>query len=248
MLTARPTRFHRYLFARYFRSHARRRLAQIALRGGEHLAEWNRDRDPNKPLLIVANHASWWDAVMPILISLNTFNHDAYGIMEERQLRRHGFFRRLGMFSVDRENFRSARRSLDYAANLLRGTGRVLWLFPQGTIVPNDARPIRCYSGTAHLITLIGECAILPVAFRYELLAEERPIALASVGKIVDIPPGNKQNTRQLTELISRILTAEADMLRDDFREERLEGFSVILAGKRSISNRRGLGGTKRKP
>ena len=81
----------------------------------------------------------------PILISLDLFDHDAYGIMEERQLRRYGFFRRLGMFSVDRENFRSARRSLDYAATLLRGTGRVLWLFPQGEIVPNDRRPVRCY-------------------------------------------------------------------------------------------------------
>lgn len=237
MLTARPTRFHRRFFTRYFRGHARKRLAQFSVCGGERLAAWNRDRAPDRPLLIAANHASWWDAVMPILLSLDLFDHDAYGIMEERQLRRYGFFRRLGMFSVDRENFRSARRSLDYAAALLRGTGRVLWLFPQGEIVPNDRRPIRCYSGTAHLIRLIGECSLVPVAFRYELLHQERPIALARVGEIMDIGPDDGGTAAGRTELIAALLTDQADRLRDDFCDERLDDYIPVLHGRRSIND-----------
>lgn len=238
MLTATPTQFHRRFFTWYFRRHARKLLAQIRMRGGEKVADWNRERGPGRPLLIIANHSSWWDAVMPILLSLDKYNHDAYGIMEERQLRRYGFFRKLGMFSIDRENFRSAKRSLDYAAELLRETDRVLWLFPQGEIVPNDRRPIHCYSGTAHLIQRIGTCAIVPVAFRYELLREERPIALVSVGEIEEVAANDGRTIPQLTEHITALLTAQADRLRDDFCREQLEEFDVILRGKGSINNR----------
>lgn len=175
---------------------------------------------------------------MPILTSLDRFSHDAYGIMEERQLKRYGFFRRVGMFSIDRESPRSAMRSLEYASDLLRRTGRVLWLFPQGDIRPNDLRPIECYSGTSHLIRLLGDCTLLPVAFRYELLGEERPIALGRFGNPERITEKNIPGIRDLTAHIAERITVEADRLRDDVLGEHLEEYTTILAGKHSIDRR----------
>lgn len=238
MIKAQPTAFHRRFFSAYFRRRAAARFSRILLNDGHDLERWDRRYNPDLPLVIVANHSSWWDAVMPILLSLDHFNHDAYGIMEEAQLRRYGFFRRLGMFSVDRDNPRSARHSLGYAAELLRGTGRVLWLFPQGEIVPNDRRPIHCYSGTSHIIRLIGHCVLLPIAFRYELLHEEYPVALCRAGTAETIGPDEADDIPALTHRIAGLITMEADRLRTDVLDQDLTGYTTILRGKGSIDQR----------
>ena len=213
-------------------------LSGVMVRGLEHLTTWNRAESPDHPLIIVANHSSWWDAVMPILISLYRLDHDAYGVMEERQLEQYGFFRKLGMFSVDRENPRSAYRSIEYGANLLRQTGRVLWLFPQGLILPNDKRPIHSYSGTAHLIRKTGACSIVPVAFRYELLHDERPTAFGRIGIPEYIPDTGKLDTEILNNEITERLTRTVDLLREDVLEERLESYEMIVRGRKSINER----------
>ena len=120
MIPAEPSRLARRAGARYFRYRGRRRLAGVHAAELERMEAWNRNgsnQAADRPLIIVANHASWWDALMPILISLDHFDHDAYGVMEERQLRRFGFFRKLGMFSIDRAVKTSGGRPLLMAAS-----------------------------------------------------------------------------------------------------------------------------------
>ncbi|MBK9184389.1 MAG: hypothetical protein IPM83_15075 [Ignavibacteria bacterium] len=75
------------------------------------------------PTIIVSTHGSWWDAVVTIVMSLRRYRLDADGMMEYRQLTKYRFFSRIGMFSVVREDPRSAVRSLHYAADRLRNTG-----------------------------------------------------------------------------------------------------------------------------
>ncbi len=210
-------------------------LSGVMVAGLEHLADWSRDVSPDRPLILIANHSSWWDAVMPILISLERLNHDAYGVMEERQLKRYGFFRKLGMFSIDREDARSAYRSLEYGAGLIRNTGRVLWLFPQGEIVPNDRRPLRFYSGTARIIRMTGSCSVATVAFRYELLHNERPTAFARIAPPEHFTGIDLPDVNGLNEHLVRMLTRTMDQLREEVVNEQLEEYEPVLKGKRSI-------------
>jgi 1-acyl-sn-glycerol-3-phosphate acyltransferase len=154
--------------------------------------------------------------------------------MEEKQLARYRFFRRAGIFSIDRENPRSAMESLRYAAGLLAGRSRVLWLFPQGVILPNDRRPIDCSPGAAHLVGMLPKCTIAPVAFRYELLGEERPFAWVSIGEPIAIRSERRGSTRDLTAQIATILTAEADALRDDVVSARTGEFTDIIRSRRN--------------
>lgn len=213
------------------------RFCRVLARNLERLAPWN-DAAPDEPLLIAANHSSWWDAVLPIVISCGALRHDAYGMMEERQLRRYGFFRRAGIFSVDRENPRRGLESLDYAAGLLRGRGRVLWMFPQGRIVPNDLRPIMCEKGIGRLIGMVGNCTVIPVIFRYEVGREELPAAYISVGEPRRFTEGETATPAARTADVASMLTREADSLRDTVLSEDLSGFTTLLRGRRSISER----------
>lgn len=235
MLKANPTTFHRRLLAGYFSRRMRKRFAGVLARGLARLEPWNAG-GAGEPLLIVANHSSWWDAALPIVISCGALRHDAYGIMEEAQLARYRFFTRAGIFSIDRDNPRRALESLRYAAALLGRTGRVLWMFPQGRIVPNDRRPIECEHGIGRLIGMIGECTVVPVAFRYEVGREELPLAYISVGEGKRF--AGDGTPRELSAAVASMLTTELDSLRDTLLAESLEEFLPLLAGRTSISTR----------
>lgn len=237
MLKARPTRFHRRLLALYFTRLLRRRFARVLVSNPERLAPWHEGR-AREPLIIAVNHSSWWDAVLPIVISCGAMRHDAYGMMDQRQLARYRFFTRAGLFSVDRENARAALASLEYAAGLLRGTGRVLWMFPQGRIVPNDVRPIICESGIGRLIGMTGACSVMPVAFRYEVGREELPVAYISVGEAVHISTDTPGSAAVRTADITALLTHQADKLRDMVLGEHMKYFSPLVQGTSSISKR----------
>ncbi|GCE19584.1 lysophospholipid acyltransferase family protein [Dictyobacter kobayashii] len=92
------------------------------------------------PIIICANHSSWWDGYVGALVERH-LKLDGYLMMEEPQLKRYFFFRWIGCFSVDRHNPRSAMQTIHYASKLLKKRpGHMVWLFPQGEIFPNDYR------------------------------------------------------------------------------------------------------------
>ncbi len=237
VITPRPTGMHRALWGRYFERRARRRFARVLMRGIEHLDAWSSGGTADRPLLVVANHSAWWDAVFPVIISCRRMRHDAYALMDQEQLARFRFFRRVGVFSVNRADARSAMRTLRYADELLRDTRRVLWIFPQGRIVPNDARPIVCEVGTAHLARMLRRCAIAPVAFRYDVGRDELPIACIDIGPPALLDADDVADPRALTARIAAMIEERLDALREEMLAERLDEFSSAL---HSIGSRRG--------
>jgi len=203
----------------------------------QHLAEWDAGGTAREPLILVANHSSWWDAAMPFLISFTLRRHDAYAIMEHRHLDRFRFFSRAGTFSIVRENPRQALRSLQYGADLLRGSSRVLWIYPQGVIVPNDARPIVGYPGAAHLAQMLGGCMVAAVAFRYELCRHELPVAYVSVAPPQRVLANGRNGTRAAHAQIMAMLSNEIEQLREAVISEKTEDFRAMLHGKGSVND-----------
>ncbi len=228
----------RTILLRYMRRKIARRFARVMARGIDRLDPWGPRGGEHRPLILVANHSSWWDAVVPIFLSLDLMGHDAHGFMESQGLRRYPFFRRLGMLPLDRDNSREAIRQLETTTDLIRRRRKVLWIFPQGRIVPNDRRPIVAESGTARLIELLGECAIAPVALRYDVGPEEFPIAYVSVGDVVDPGFPGAPPRKELTDRIGGMIERELDALRDDMMNERLEEFVPVLHGRSSVNTK----------
>lgn len=84
--------------------------------------------------LILGNHHSWWDGLIPLLINEFVFKQQARAVMEDKQLQKHPFFSRIGAFSINREHLKSALFSLNYCAQWLKNPGNSLFLYPEGKI------------------------------------------------------------------------------------------------------------------
>ncbi|GLV58763.1 glycerol acyltransferase [Dictyobacter sp. S3.2.2.5] len=191
------------------------------------------------PIIICANHSSWWDGYVAALVERH-LKLDGYLMMEEAQLKRYFFFRWIGCFSVDRHNARSAIQTVNYAGKLLkRRRGRMVWLFPQGEISPNDYRPLTFFSGAAHIARLAAPALVYPAAIRIEYLAEQRPDLYISLGEPLKIGEDELQTRgflKHYTACLQEKVTAELDQLRADVIHGNYSDFTQIMHGRASTN------------
>ncbi len=197
------------------------------------------------PIIVCANHYSWWDGYIAALIE-HHLHIDTYLMMEESQLRRYFFFAWAGCFSVDRQNARSALKSLHYASELLREqpkqgkrAGRIVWIFPQGEISPNDHRPLVFFGGAAHLAKLSAPCLVYPLASRIEYLAEQRPDLYISMGQPMCVDSEQAKTPHFLknyTKTLEDRVTEELERLRADIVASDYSDFRQIGRGRLSIN------------
>ena len=230
MITARKFPIFEKVFDLYNTSLLRKHFHRIMIRG----TGGDAPLDRSMPIILFANHSNWWDGLVAFHLSREVFHVDAYAMMEERQLERYRFFRWVGAFSVDRGHPRSALTSLAYAERLLDRPGRAVWVFPQGVMQPNDARPLRFYSGIGRLAVQLGKVQLVPLAFRYEFMMEQRPECFVSTGEPLIID--RVEDVRLLVRELESRLTVLLDELRADVVASRTEGFTRVLSGKLSTN------------
>ena len=221
MLEAKKAQWFEKIFQIYNRNLLRRRFHSFRVLGLDNFVKVNSS-------IIYANHSSWWDGLVAFEIS-KALRTDSFIMMEEKQLRNLFLFRKLGAFSVDRENPRQAVKSLNYAVNLLKEKSlRTLWIYPQGEILPNDLRPLHFYNGLARIIERVGDCSAVPLAIRYEFLNEYKPEIFVKIGESENynnINYNSKKLTRNFESRISKML----DELKNDIASRNLAEYKKIF-------------------
>jgi 1-acyl-sn-glycerol-3-phosphate acyltransferase len=212
MLEAKKSLWFEKVFAIYNRNLLRRRFHSLSISGLHYLEI----REAKMPLIIYANHSSWWDGLV-ISEILRKFDFDNYVMMEEKHLRKLRLFRKLGAFSVVRENPRDALRSIEYAASLLtEKANRMLLIFPQGKIFPNDVRPLFFYTGLARIVEKIIRCSVVPIAIRYEVAGHFKPEIFVKIGEPESFDVDKKRSAKNLNENFEIRLTNTLEHLRQD--------------------------------
>ena len=217
-------RFERF-FAVYNRNLIKRRFAALKVSNLDVLLNKNREF----PLVIYANHSSWWDGLTAFQIS-HKAELDSYVMMEEKHLKRFFLFRRLGAFSVVRQNPREALKTIEYGADLLREKPeRTLWIFPQGEILPNDRRPIIFFNGFSRIVAKTEGCSVLPIALRYEFLGEYKPEIFVKIGNAEFIKPGAIFNIKKQTKIFAENLTQVLNELKSDILNRNFADYQQIV-------------------
>lgn len=159
----------------------------IIVEGGNHQSKY---RLRANSTLYLGNHNSWWDGLVPLLLNEKIFRKRARAMMDEDQLKKIPFFRKLGTFSINRRHPRKALKSLAYAAGLLNdappGKGIGLWVYPEGKLVAAET-PIAIESGIPRLIRQLdlSKTDILPFAIHMHTMRGDKPELFVMLGKPV---------------------------------------------------------------
>lgn len=224
MLAAKKSKWIEEIFAVYNRNLIKRHFHSFQISGLDYLI----NKDASLPLLIYANHSSWWDGLLAFEIS-RAARLDSYLMMDEANLRRFFLFRRLGAFSVPK-NPRQAIESINYAAALLAADPqRTLWIFPQGEIVPNDLRPLRFFNGAARIVEKVGRCLVVPLVFRLEFVGEFKPEIFVKIGEPNSIETNGKFDSKYLTDSFSKRTIEILNELKNDVINKITENYQKIL-------------------
>lgn len=225
MLTANKSVWFEKLFGLYNRSLLKRRFSSFRVQNLPAL----KTADKSIPLIIYANHSSWWDGLI-LFELLKSKEFDLFVLMEEKQLKEYKLFRRLGAFSIVRENPRDAVKSLNYAVEILKaGKNKTLLIFPQGEILPNDSRPLTFFNGLAFLTEKLKTCTLLPGSIRFEFLDNFKPEIFVSFGKAELFNKSNFSDRRNMTKHLEEQLTVNLDSLKSAIIEKKFDDFQKIF-------------------
>lgn len=212
------------LYHGYLRWSIRRAFHAIHIRGLEHLKGLPEDA----PAIACSNHSNWWDGLVVFFLTRVRTDKAFYCMMEEAQLRHYRFFTWLGAFSVDPQNSVRAGASVLYSLRLLQNPKNMLWVFPQGRQAPAH-EPVVVRPGVTYLCRRTPQAVVLPVAFRYAFLREQRPEVFIRVGVPI---PALEVNDAHLQDVL-RQLCAELD---EAIRCENTSGFQELLTPGWSVN------------
>ena len=225
MLEAKKSRWFEKVFSIYTSNLLKRRFHSFRVSGLDVL----RAKNSQMPMIIYVNHSSWWDGLVAFQISAK-LKLDSFVMMEEKQLKNLFLFRKLGAFSVIRENPREALESVNYAANLLKvNSRRTLWIFPQGEILPNNARPLRFYGGLSKIVERVGQCQVVPMAICYEFLKDFKPEIFVKSGKAEVFGNFKTNDSKRMTQNFETAMTSLLEELNTNILNNNFKKFEQII-------------------
>lgn len=107
--------------------------------------------EKNLPILIIANHISWWDGFWVMYLNMKIFKRKFYFMMLEEQLKKYWYFKYCGGYSI-KKNSKSIIESLKYSIEILSNPKNLLMLFPQGKIESQHKHIIEFEKGVEKII------------------------------------------------------------------------------------------------
>lgn len=161
------------------------------------------------------NHSSWWDGLIPFLLNEKYFHQNARGMMEDTQLNRYPFFRRMGVFSINLSSARSSMQSLRYAIRSMDRPNAALYIYPQGRIVPFSTDGLEFKKGIGWMAKKMPQIDLVPVGIYIHTKESDKPRLEINVGSNVSVSrnkPTNDINRRledELSNLLQRMIKAD---------------------------------------
>ena len=216
-------------FAWYSRRYLRRHFhsLRVSLKG---LPPETRDL----PLVIYANHASWWDALLWLVLKEQYFpGRTAFAPIDAAMLARYKFFQRLGFFGLEQHSRRGAVQFLRTAEAILQSPRSLLALTPQGRFVDVRERPIRFESGLGHLATRVQAALFVPFAAEYVFWEERLPEILVRFGEavVIQTQPRSAFAAKYWTRLFEEKLDDTQGALAAEAQRRNPADFQVLLRG-----------------
>jgi len=216
-------RFFRRIVRGYFRRHFH------AVR----IAHASRFKDASGPLIVYANHSSWWDPMVCMLLAAELMpERDHYAPMDAAALEKYAILKRLGIFPVEISSPRGAVQFLRTGEAIL-AAGAVLWVTPQGRFADPRERPLAFKPGMAALAARtaasMGSCTLLPLAIEYPFWDERLPETLLCFAGPVVVTAGETAESVQQRAMAA--LEAALDEIKAKALARDPSGFDLLVRG-----------------
>jgi len=186
------------------------------------------------PLVLYSNHASWWDALVCLVVKQQCFpSHAAFAPIDAAMLKRYKMFRKLGFFGVEQGSRRGAIHFLRTAEAILKSPQALLAVTPQSRFADVRERPARFEAGLGHLAMRVEHTLFVPVATEYVFWEERLPEILLRFGEPLQVRRGHNAafDARYWTCLFEQKLTEAQDALAVEAQRRNSEDFQVVLRG-----------------
>lgn len=182
------------------------------------VAEWGLPQvPPGVPLVIYANHPSWWDGVTFMLLARRLFpGRPGFVPMDAEALEKYGFMRRIGVFGIEQDSRRGAVRFLRNARLVLAAPAHMLWMNAPGRFADARERPVPIAPGLARLPEIAPGAAFVPLALEYLFWTERAAEALAAFGPPIPGAELAALDREARTERLRDALAATMDRLAAD--------------------------------
>ena len=201
----------------------------------------DRLRGLNGPLLMYANHSSWWDPMVAFLLASKLLAaRPHYAPMDAAALEKYKILRWLGVFPVESSSARGAVRFLRTGEAILRGGG-VLWVTPQGKFADVRERPVAFKPGMATLAARIPGCTVLPMAIEYVFWDERTPEVLLLLGEPVVVEQGERTEALE-ARLKTALEVTMAEMQDRAIARDAGQFERVLVRGRVGVGGMYGLG------
>ncbi len=129
--------------------------------------------------------------------------------MEDHQMKQYPFFKKIGAFSVNRDDPRKAITSLRYAVQSMRRRHASLFVYPEGKITPPGTDPVfEGGLGWLHSKLVSEDIDFVPVAIHIHTLRHDKPELHLHVGTPVETSTGvnNDKRTEQFEQHLRTML------------------------------------------
>ncbi len=143
------------------------------------------------PVLLIANHFSWWDGFLAQKVSRNALKRKFYVMMLEEELKKRKFLRKTGAFSIKKGD-RTALNSISYAADVLNGNKNMLLLFPQGRFQSSHRYPLKFDNGWSKIFEQVKKrVQVVFMASLVDYFEHRKPTVNIYLEKAFTVEGGN---------------------------------------------------------
>ena len=186
------------------------------------------------PLVIYANHASWWDPLVGLVLKDTFFaERSLFTPIDAAMLARYRMFAKLGFFGVEQHQRRGAVQFLRTSEAILQSAQHLLAVTPQSRFADVRERPVKFHAGLGHLAARVERAVFLPMATEFVFWEERLPEILVRFGEPVEV---HREHATTFphdywTDLFEQKLEANQDELSIEAQRRNASEFKTLLLG-----------------
>ncbi|MEQ1825033.1 MAG: lysophospholipid acyltransferase family protein [Pirellula sp.] len=141
---------------------------------------------PEIPIVVYANHASWWDPICAMLIRQTVFpNRVLYAPIDALALKDYRIMAQLGFYGLQLHTHSGAADFLATTKRILKSKNASIWITPEGRFTDVRDHSVPLMPGLSHLAARVPGVVFLPLALEYAFWDQSRPKIFARFGAAI---------------------------------------------------------------